>query len=80
MPHDDSDADVPQEGDDVTAEDEVPVACPYCGESVAIALDPGGGAMQDYVEDCSVCCQPWRVHVQWRRNGRAEVRLDTTDG
>jgi len=69
------------EGDDeLTADDSGVVVCPYCGETVEISLDPGGGAVQDYVEDCQVCCQPWRVRVRWRRGGHAEVRLDPSDG
>jgi hypothetical protein len=55
------------------------VLCPYCGEPNEIALDPGGGRVQDYVEDCQVCCQPWRVHVRYRRNGAAEVTLRASD-
>ena len=35
--------------------------CPYCGESIEIALDPGGGAAQEYVEDCEVCCRPIEI-------------------
>jgi len=69
------------EGDDeLTADDSGVVVCPYCGETVEISLDPGGGAVQDYVEDCQVCCQPWRVRVRWRCGGHAEVRLDPSDG
>jgi hypothetical protein len=30
---------------------EAEVSCPYCGETVTIGLDPGGGAIQTYVED-----------------------------
>lgn len=66
--------------DDLGADDSGTVGCPYCGESVEISLDPAGGTVQDYVEDCPVCCQPWRVRARWRRDGRVDVRLDTTDG
>ena len=51
------------------------VECPWCGEQVELLLDPGGGAVQDYVEDCEVCCRPWQVRVRWV-SGVAEVRLD----
>ena len=33
------------------------VSCPYCGESLAVLLDPQE-AGQDYTGDCQVCCQP----------------------
>ena len=39
--------------------------CPYCNQPVSLYLDEGGGDRQSYVEDCSVCCRPWRVEV-WR--------------
>ncbi len=60
---------------DGTAACEATVSCPYCGEDVEIALDPGSGPHQDYVEDCEVCCQPWRVSVQYGLNGEAEVEI-----
>jgi hypothetical protein len=67
--------------DEVSAETDgtATVVCPYCGESNEIALDPSGGTVQDYVEDCQVCCQPWHVHVHWRRDGSAEVHVATGD-
>lgn len=61
---------------DVTAE----VWCPYCGEPNEVALDPGGGAHQEYVEDCQVCCQPWRVSVTYHEDGSADVWADCADG
>ncbi len=50
---------------DGTADVDGEVVCPYCGESMSVALDPGSGARQDYVEDCQVCCQAWRVQVEY---------------
>ena len=52
------------------------VVCPYCGEENTIALDPGGGGDQDYVEDCQVCCQPWRVRVHYDAHGAASITVD----
>ena len=67
---------------DGTADTDALVACPYCGETNEIALDPGSGARQDYVEDCQVCCRPWQVAVSYAADGSAAVRvtpLDETD-
>jgi hypothetical protein len=50
---------------DGTADDVAAVQCPHCGEINEIGLDPGGGARQEYVEDCQVCCRPWRVTVRY---------------
>jgi hypothetical protein len=61
---------------DGTADMAGSVICPYCGEQNFIALDPGSGGRQDYVEDCQVCCQPWRVRVHYDAAGMATVRVD----
>jgi Cysteine-rich CPXCG len=65
---------------DGTADTDALVVCPYCGESVDIALDPGSGGTQDYVEDCEVCCQPWRVSVSYGQDGKANVSISALDG
>ena len=64
---------------DGTADTDALVTCPYCGEPVEIALDPGSGAVQEYVEDCEVCCQPWRVSVTYGEGGEATVSLTALD-
>jgi hypothetical protein len=61
---------------DGTADTEADVACPWCGEWSTIGLDPGGGPHQQYVEDCQVCCRPWRVHVTYGEDGSADVHAD----
>jgi hypothetical protein len=76
--------------DDAALDDEFPlgdgvadraavVYCPYCGEPSEVAVDPGGGAHQEYVEDCPVCCRPWRVTVAYRPDGSADVWAQTDD-
>ena len=47
------------------AADEAAYTCPTCGESIVIPTDPSGGAEQQYVEDCPVCCNPNVVHVEF---------------
>jgi hypothetical protein len=54
-------------------------SCPYCGEEVSLDLDEGGGGRQSYVQDCSVCCQPWQVDVTRDREGDWSVTLRTMD-
>jgi hypothetical protein len=56
------------------------VHCPYCGEAVEIALDPGSGGAQRYVEDCEVCCRPWLVRVTYDASGAAHVQIEPADG
>ena len=64
---------------DGTADRGADVSCPYCGEAVQITLDPGSGSVQEYVEDCEVCCQPWRVTVRYLRDGSAKVDVSALD-
>jgi len=52
--------------------------CPYCAAPVELVVDPGGGRAQEYVEDCEVCCRPWRVSLRWE-DGVPRVRLRTED-
>jgi hypothetical protein len=42
--------------------DTVLVSCPYCGESLEIAVD-WSVHRQEYVEDCHVCCRPMTLVV-----------------
>jgi hypothetical protein len=64
---------------DGTVDTAATVQCPYCSEDVEISLDPGGGAEQQYVEDCQVCCQPWRVQVAYQEDGHADVTVTALD-
>ena len=61
---------------DAAVEGEVEVWCPYCGERATVAVDPGGGGEQDYVEDCPVCCRPWSVHVHITGSGEVHVSVE----
>ena len=64
---------------DGTADTTASVMCPYCGAANEIALDPGSGATQQYVEDCQVCCQPWDVRVTYGEDGAAEIVVEAAD-
>jgi hypothetical protein len=77
FPDDDLDEEFPL--GDGTAATGAEVCCPYCGEMNEIALDPGNGSEQDYVEDCQVCCQPWRVTVRYLPDGGADVSVEPED-
>ena len=65
---------------DGTADDAVVVVCPHCGEANELGLDPGGGPEQEYVEDCNVCCRPWRVTVRYGTDGHADVFTEPLEG
>jgi len=53
------------------------VTCPYCGEQIEIyvELDVRGS----YVQDCEVCCNPWKVRVT-RQDGELYVEVGRADG
>lgn len=53
--------------------DEAKLACPYCGEPAEVWVDDGSEG--EMVEDCAVCCRPWRVIVHRDLEGRAHVSL-----
>ena len=58
---------------DGVADTAVWLTCPYCGEDVELAIDPGGSSVQQYVEDCEICCQPWQLTVTWDEAGAAHA-------
>lgn len=43
------------------AETEFTITCPYCGEDVAVYLEPETHGV--VIQDCEVCCNPWQLHV-----------------
>jgi hypothetical protein len=64
---------------DGTAETDAVITCPYCGEPNEIALDAGSGSVQEYEEDCQVCCRTWRVTVSYDEEGNAQVSASPLD-
>jgi len=43
------------------------LTCPHCWETISVLIDPSAEE-QTYIEDCSVCCRPIRIHVVTRGN------------
>lgn len=41
--------------------DYFPITCPYCGEEVEIFVE--ADVRGTLVQDCEVCCNPWRLRV-----------------
>ena len=50
------------------------VQCPYCYESLELYVDPETEG--SFVEDCAVCCRPWRVYVSRDEDARLSVHLE----
>jgi len=57
--------------------DEFLVTCPYCGEQVEISVEED--VRGSFVQDCEVCCNPWRVRVIGARENRS-VDVARADG
>ena len=69
------------------------VTCPYCGEGIELLIDDSvsnhmsmdgryqnnaGAVVEDYFEDCSICCRPIlvRVSVGFERDCEVVVLRD----
>lgn len=61
----------------MNTEDSFSVVCPYCGEQLEIYIEPD--VRGTFVQDCEVCCNPWRVRVTGSRERRA-VQVMRADG
>ena len=54
------------------------VNCPYCGELIWLLVDASAGSA-DYIEDCSVCCQPLEVRLHAGMDGDVELMVRRDD-
>jgi hypothetical protein len=57
--------------------DEFLITCPFRGERVEIYIE--ADVTGTFIQDCEVCCNPWRVHVSRRYDDR-EVDVTRADG
>ena len=53
------------------------VECPYCGEHVDVYVEPD--VKGSFVQDCEVCCNPWRVELRVQ-DGERSVSISRADG
>ena len=57
--------------------DTVMIRCPYCGETSEVVVDLSV-ALQEYVEDCYVCCRPVSISVSVDEDSlRVDTRSET---
>ena len=54
------------------------VTCPYCGEELEIYVEPD--VRGSFVQDCEVCCNPWRVSVSGEGPDGEERYVDVRRG
>lgn len=53
--------------------DEASYLCDSCGEEIVVPIDFSAGPIQEYLEDCPVCCRPNVVHVEIDAAGDVRV-------
>ncbi len=49
--------------------------CQNCGEEIEVPVDNSAGHIQEYVEDCPVCCHPNLLRVEMDTDG--EIRIES---
>jgi hypothetical protein len=57
--------------------DPLVVVCPYCGEEVEIYVE--SDVTGTFIQDCEVCCNPWRVRVSGHDEDRT-IDIARADG
>ena len=53
--------------------DEATYKCESCGEEIVLPIDLSAGSVQEYVEDCPVCCRPNIIHVEVDETGAVQI-------
>ena len=54
------------------------IQCPYCWESINVLVDCSV-EMQEYIEDCQVCCRPIVFDVSVDEEGLSSVTVSGDD-
>ena len=47
--------------------------CGECGEEIIVPVDLSAGSVQEYVEDCPVCCRANVIRVELDTDGEARA-------
>lgn len=54
-------------------------ACPYCGADNSVSLDMTGGSKQSFIQDCTVCCKPIQIRLQFENGKLADFSAEEQD-
>ena len=52
--------------------------CPYCWEQISMLLEPSS-CLQQYIEDCEVCCNPIDFNITVNNNEIIFFSADVID-
>ena len=58
--------------------EEKDIQCPYCWESISVLIDCSV-ELQEYIEDCQVCCRPIVFDVNVDEEGCSSVTVSGDD-
>jgi hypothetical protein len=56
----------------------IKIPCPYCAELIEIVVDCSLN-YQEYIEDCSVCCQPINFQIDSSDSDDVKATAHTSD-
>ena len=57
-------------------QEEASYFCDSCGEEIVIPIDLSAGEVQEYVEDCPVCCHPNVIRLEIDEDGSVRVSAE----
>jgi mRNA-degrading endonuclease toxin of MazEF toxin-antitoxin module len=49
------------------------IFCPYCGERMGVEIDMTAGDLQDFIEDCPVCCRAIEIVAKQDIHGHLQL-------
>ena len=53
--------------------------CPYCGIENSVRLDMTGGRKQSFIQDCTVCCKPIQITLQFENGEIVDFSAEGQD-
>lgn len=61
-------------------ENEVEYSCPYCGEINSAEVFISDGRIQNFINDCEVCCRPIELKISFDLEGNLNFEIKNDDG
>ena len=58
-------------------DDEAAYICDFCGEEIVIPVDVTAGGVQEFVEDCPVCCNAILIRCEIDANGEIRISAES---
>lgn len=62
--------------EDILAQRDIQIGCPFCGEQISIVLDLTAGPQQEFIYDCEVCCRPIKIKSEIDSDGDPLVTVE----